>query len=186
MKRKSVFLVILFLFTNLFHISCEDPNEEYNHGYPNPYSLLQKAVMADDLKEVERLLTEEGWKEFIASVRDISVRRDPKNQKVNVNLKGWDETTSLFHVKSLKMAQLLISKGADVLAEDRYKNTPLHEAKTPSIAKLFIEKGADRHAKNTDGRIPYEEATLYNRTEVAEFLKCVNMTQPEDLSDCLK
>ena len=184
MKRKSVFLVILFLFTNLFHISCELSFEEPVMVDYWPDTLLHEAVMADDLKEVERLLTEKGWKEFITS--SSLYRQDPQLQQVNVNLKGWGEKTPLFYVKSLEMAQLLISKGADVLAEDRYKNTPLHNVESPAIAKLFIEKRADRHAKNDHGDTPFTLAFYFKNTELINFYDCLDKKQPEDLSDCLQ
>ena len=184
MKRKSVFLIVLFLFINAFYTSACDKEQTMLNGGPD--TLLHKAVKDDDIKEVKRLLTEEGWEEVIVSSNNSDILRQTGNTQVNVNLEGNYYKPPLFYVKSLKMAQFLISKGADVLAEDRYKNTPLHKVKSPAIAKLFIEKGADRHAKNDGGNTPLSRAYYFNNTKLINFYDCLDKKQPEDLSVCLK
>ena len=214
MKRKSVILSVWFLFISLFYISCSSSlKDRATVGWPD--ALLHEAVKADDIKEVERLLTEEGWEEVIAS--SSLYRPDPQLKQVNVNLEGNYGKPPLFYVKSLEMAQLLISKGADVNARDDVGDTLLHEAQTPAIAKLFLEHeadvnakdnngntpphevrtlaiaklflehGADVHVKNNNGRTAYEKVTryAYYPDEIGEFLDCANTKKLQNLSECL-
>ena len=50
-----------------------------------------------------------------------------------------------------EIAELLIAKGADVMAK-RVGLTPLHQARTKEVAELLILRGANVNAKTTGGR----------------------------------
>jgi ankyrin repeat protein len=52
----------------------------------------------------------------------------------------------------------------------RNGETPLHDAATKEVAELLISKGADVNAKNNDGVTPLHYAARYGRKEVAELL----------------
>jgi ankyrin repeat protein len=77
--------------------------------------------------------------------------------------------------ESEKIAKLLIDRGADVNAKNKWGKTPLHDAVgggnvSLSTVKLLVEKGADVNAKSNSG-----ETALYcygaaRNLEVARFL----------------
>lgn len=64
MKTKCI-LIGSLIFTSLFYISCGPGSIINVDGWPD--TPLHEAVRADDIEEVKRLLTEEGWKEVIES-----------------------------------------------------------------------------------------------------------------------
>ncbi|MCZ0931581.1 MAG: ankyrin repeat domain-containing protein [Oligoflexia bacterium] len=83
--------------------------------------------------------------------------------------------TALFYVKSVKMAEYLISKGADINIKADYQETPLHTASNVPVAEFFLEKGLDIEAKEKDddeedGYTPLYYAVFDERYDVAEFL----------------
>jgi ankyrin repeat protein len=72
-----------------------------------------------------------------------------------------------------EIAELLISKGADVNAKGEDGWTPLHEAAwddRKEIAELLISKGADVNAKNDIESTPLHHAAYYGHKEVAKLL----------------
>ena len=76
----------------------------------------------------------------------------------------------------LEQAKLLIKKGADLNAKNKWGDTPLHEAamnNSVKVAKLLIKKGADLNDKNKWGDTPllYAVRYDYDSVEVAELLK---------------
>ena len=59
------------------------------------------------------------------------------------------------------MAELLLAKGADVNAKNKYGWTPLHRAAIwgqKEVAELLISKGADINAKDNNGSTPLHDA----------------------------
>ena len=73
-----------------------------------------------------------------------------------------------------EIAELLISKDANVNTQDIYGTTPLHtcsEYGHKEIADLFIANGAYVNAKGADGQTPLDLAIKYKRTETADLLR---------------
>jgi len=80
-----------------------------------------------------------------------------------------------------EIAQLLIAKGADVNAKNKYGGTPLHYAATKEIAELLIAKGANVNMREIDGSTPLDLAIKRKRTEIAELLRKHGAKTSEEL-----
>ena len=73
----------------------------------------------------------------------------------------------------LEQAKLLIEKGADVKAKDKYGDTPLYYAvryNNVEVAELLIEQGADINVKNKWGKTPLHMAVTLNNLKIVELL----------------
>ncbi len=55
-----------------------------------------------------------------------------------------------------KKVKELIDAGANVMAKNKYGETPLHFCNNADVAKLLIEEGADVNAKNKYGWTPLD------------------------------
>ena len=72
-----------------------------------------------------------------------------------------------------EIADLLISKGADVNVRDQSGGTPLHAAALKgrtAIAKLLLDHGAAVDARDNDGLTPLDTAAISGAAEVAALL----------------
>ncbi len=61
-----------------------------------------------------------------------------------------------FFVKSVEVAEALISAGADVRCRNKLGETSLHYARSLGIVNLFLEAGADVNAASHAGRLPLQ------------------------------
>src|SRR6266849_5332770 len=71
------------------------------------------------------------------------------------------------------VAQMLIERGADLSAQNKYGNTPLHLALQHGhvdVAQMLIERGADLSAQNGIGNTPLHLALQYGHVDVAQML----------------
>ena len=95
----------------------------------------------------------------------------------DVNAKDDDFGWTALHIaamstidEQLEIAELLISRGAEVNAKDNNGRTPLHEAARHSSAKeisaLLIAKGADINAKESSGLTPLDYSENDNLHEI--------------------
>ncbi len=99
--------------------------------------------------------------------------------EVNAKMKSYwlgDEVTPL-HIATGRgdrdMAELLLSNGADVNAQNADGYTPLHlavELGRDEIARLLIEKGADVNAKDRGGDSPLYMAVVTGDNYMAQLL----------------
>jgi ankyrin repeat protein len=93
-----------------------------------------------------------------------------------VNIKDETGNTPLHHaaiIGSIETIKLLLSKGADINAQNTELNTPLHEAiqnKKENISALLIEKGADLNKTNVHNQTPLHSAAVLNQKEIGEML----------------
>jgi ankyrin repeat protein len=84
-------------------------------------------------------------------------------------------TTPLHLARNGYVAELLLSKGADINAKDNSSQTPLHTAAgygRKSVVEFLLSKGADVNAKCRGDITPLHEAasTPYSNTETVEAL----------------
>ena len=73
----------------------------------------------------------------------------------------------------MKLARLLIDKGADINAEDGWRRTPLHWATEnchTDLVKLLIDKGAEVNAKDDWQQTPLLWAVDAGHTDLAKLL----------------
>ena len=91
----------------------------------------------------------------------------------DVNVKGGFADGTPLHYATAnghkEIAELLIEKGADVNAKDKYERTPLHGVTTKEIAELLIAKGADANAAMKNGRTALDMTKRH--PEIAELLR---------------
>ena len=115
------------------------------------------AIQLEDLNKVEEMLSQDPT---LVNSTDFLGRPPLQNP-------CWDG--------NIPMIQLLISKGADVNAQNRDGVTPLHSAVSkgdPRAIKLLLEKGANVNAKNKNGETPLHVAAEFHfiNTDVADLL----------------
>jgi hypothetical protein len=88
---------------------------------------------------------------------------------------GWQRTP--LHAAALKdhlkLAEFLLSEGADANSLTKYKDAPLHFAVTQGdvkMVRLLLDHGARPDAKNDDGDTPIDIAKKEGDSEVLQML----------------
>jgi ankyrin repeat protein len=116
---------------------------------------LAKAIMLNDIKEVESLL------QHGADFND-------ENQQ------GWNVLTTAANFGRIESVRLLIAAGADVNKKGRYGVTPLMRASITGnikIAELLLDKGADVSICDDNGDAALHYAESRNLPQVARLLE---------------
>jgi hypothetical protein len=73
----------------------------------------------------------------------------------------------------VEMSELLLSKGANAAADDRFGGTPLHRASHEGhkdVVELLLSKGMDATVKDKFGATPLHQASDRGRRDVVELL----------------
>ena len=121
----------------------------------------------DELKAAESI-------EVAAELGNIEAVKQHLDDGTEVNAKDENGLTPLHFAKTKEIADLLISKGADVNAKEaKNRITPLPWAAwrgRKEIAELLIAKGADLNTKNKDGGTPLHNAAWKGHVEIAKLL----------------
>ena len=94
--------------------------------------------------------------------------------EVNAKASGWTPLAVAAHRGHKEVAELLITKGADVNVKNQRGRTPLYDAAIwdrKDIAKLLFDAGADVNAKDNDGKTPLDAAKEENKNEIADLLR---------------
>jgi len=93
-----------------------------------------------------------------------------------VNIKDEAGNTPLHHaamIGSYDIIEYLLSRGADIDAQNTQLNTPLHEAiqsRKENSSALLIKKGADINKTNIHQQTPLHKAASLNQKRIGEML----------------
>ena len=74
-------------------------------------------------------------------------------------------------IKSVKAAQRLINKGADIYEKDNNDSTLLHVVGNVELAEFFLEQGLNIEARNSRGESPLYTTIKRGHYDVALMLK---------------
>jgi len=126
--------------------------------------------------KIAELLIEKGADVNAKIKKDEDEYEDENGEPVVLDEKSG-YTRPLHHAAGrakIKIAKLLISKGADVTVKDEYGQTALHRAtgnQDEEMINLLVSNGADVNAKNERGCTPLHAAIEANRKYAAKVLK---------------
>ncbi|WP_372369366.1 ankyrin repeat domain-containing protein [Candidatus Uabimicrobium sp. HlEnr_7] len=96
-----------------------------------------------------------------------------KSTDVNGGNSKNQTTPLIYAIENLEFMKLLLEKGANVKAKDKYGNTALLKAcsmKNIDIVKLLLEKGADINQQDSYGNTTLMNAMKRRRVEIAKLL----------------
>ena len=147
-------------------VTGEKPNSESKAAEPVAEASQQKPTTAKAPDISIHKAVEEGnieaVKKFLAA-------------GIDVNAKAFITGSTPLHIAATKeVVELLIAKGADVNAKDKYDMTPLHPAAGrghKEVVELLIAKGADVNARDEDGDTPLDWADRRNQTATTALLR---------------
>jgi len=127
----------------------------YSKAWSEGYVLLCDAV-ENQHREVAKLLLTKGSK---------------------VNSKSKKPTNTPLHYAAIngdiEIVEMLLSRHANINAENKYGNTPLHnavESKKMEIIELLLKKGANVNARNSNNLTPFQLAVEEGREEIIKLL----------------
>jgi ankyrin repeat protein len=89
------------------------------------------------------------------------------DKQADANLRNEWRQTPLHYTtqnKTSAVAELLLSRAADVSATDNKGRTPLHRCKSKPVAEVLVARGADVNAKDSSGYTPLHWAATPRET----------------------
>ncbi|MFC1842602.1 ankyrin repeat domain-containing protein [Candidatus Dependentiae bacterium] len=138
----------------------------------NKRALLQNLKILKYVVEEKKFNMDPILKEGFPYNKDI-LKYLIEKKKLDVNAKNKAGTPLIFVVaySGPEFVAYLISKGANIKALDKLKNTLLHGGALNrlDLVKFFVGKGLDVNAANKDKRTPLHNAA-YRKLDVVKFL----------------
>jgi ankyrin repeat protein len=169
-----------------------DPNARHSHGCP----MLNVAVEQKDTLSVQ-LLLEHGANVNSATAVDggamdpalipaaytnnIEIIELLLKHGADPRIKGYQNNTALHSVKSKQAAELLLAKGADVQAKDKYGRTPFQRLSNTNLdyinhnalfelMKFLVAHGASVNDYDDEGNTPLHLAAEKGHADFILFL----------------
>jgi ankyrin repeat protein len=148
--------------------------------------ILFAAADSGDLTLVKSIISEKGHlvndrDDYGCTPLQIAVQKDHRDvvtylldSGAEVNSRNKDGYTALHFVTSKTMAELLITRGADVNIPDNYGLIPIHNAVLEGyrdIVEYLISQGADINYIENKGFTPLRMAVQYQLPDIAELLR---------------
>lgn len=126
-------------------------------------------------EKIKNLIQEQGGNELLYAVDegDIIKVRNLLDSGINVNFQNIAGLTALHLARDLKMAKLLIDRGADLDLATGFGGTPLMNAVIfgpIEKIKLLLEKGADVNKALNNGDTPLHKAAYFGNLEIVKLL----------------
>lgn len=124
------------------------------------------AMQENDLAQVEVLIKKNS--ELVHIKTEWTVASYPDYWPLNVTPIFWASATG-----NEVLVKLLLEHGAEIDAQDRAGNTPLHNAVLKSqknIVQMFLKWGADLEAQSRSGMTALHIAALRDNREMIQFL----------------
>ena len=163
-------------------VRAEKPIEDGTHpsteSSAKPTKSLHQAAADRDIEQVKSLLSRGADVDARDETGCTALHCVAKwRPNIMVRMKNRRDPEAMARIREeariMEVAELLISKGAQVNVQDDEGNTPLHHAvkgEHRDVAELLIGKGADVNARNQRGFTPIEVFTGYEKTGLAGML----------------
>lgn len=142
-------------------------------------------------RDVQSLLVSAGATlspfEMVSLNLEEEIRRSLDSNPLLVNEPNEDGETLLFRCSTVRMARLLLSRGARVNAADRDGFTPLHVAAMVGdypLVEFLADNGADVNARAADGSTTVYRAWLNDEMDICHLLvnRGADVTQPQEMA----
>ena len=138
------------------------------------YLKIGKSVFQDKISEDERKLLEAAESDNTTEVRKLL-----RNRMLYIDSRHGHFLNTPLHEAAIKgriiVVKLLVNRGSDLNAQDKYGDTPLHNAAYyghKAVVKLLLgEEGAEVNKTNKyGGRTPLHEAARYGYKDIVKLL----------------
>jgi len=117
---------------------------------------------------------------FNSNNQELAIMLITKGADINLKNDSLGETSLhravLYDWKDV--VELLIAKGANVNAKDKYGSTPLYRVQSKQVAQLLIAQGADVKVKNNYDETPLHRVAYRGKPDLIELL----ITQGADVN----
>lgn len=107
--------------------------------------MLHTAVDKDLSLMVEEILKHD---KISLGARLNGIDFSPKRDSLFVNFIDSNLCIPIHHVKSINVANMLLTSGSELNKQDINGNTPLHTVENPAIIEMLVEAGADLFLEN--------------------------------------
>jgi len=172
---------LVFVFAAAVHVAAGQvptkPASPAAPGYTKTREVMN-AIRVGDIEKTKALLDQETSLIQTKDMTGGTVLHQVSKMRVMARPGAGEPITTESLRKQLfehqkAMAELLLSKGAGINAQDDNGETPLAAAAArghKELAEFLVSKGADANIANAKGEKPLDKATAINRPDLVQFL----------------